>query len=81
MAGTQKGRGCRRGVSSHGFAALALFAELVGCDPSSYSTPIPTECAAAGTQCQLPNGPLGVCTQVPCPADADSLCYACASQH
>jgi hypothetical protein len=60
--------------------ALAL-AALVGCEPGSLSAPPAADCAEAGVQCQLPEGPLGVCERTTCGPGAEPPCFRCVSQH
>jgi hypothetical protein len=55
---------------------------LSACDLGSMSqAPVPSECAAIGAQCQLPDGPLGVCQESPCEPGANPPCFTCTSQH
>lgn len=61
--------------------ALCLGA-LAGCDVDSMTSPAaPAVCASIGAQCQLPDGPLGVCQQSPCAAGVAPPCFKCTSQH
>ena len=57
------------------FAALTL----VGC-PESVKTK-PRACTGAFEQCQLPEGPLGVCQETSCAEGKVAPCYRCVSQH
>ena len=41
----------------------------------------PAACRQIGQQCQRPEGPLGVCQETKCGADASPPCYVCTSQH
>ena len=53
-----------------------------GCDFSSFSTPpVSAACAQIGSQCQLPDGPLGVCEQTHCKSGQQPPCFSCTSQH
>jgi hypothetical protein len=62
-------------------AAIALVL-LAACDLGSMSQPsVPAECAKIGAQCQLPNGPLGVCQEAPCPPGSSPPCFKCTPQH
>lgn len=61
-------------------AALVLAASL-GCEPMSVTSPASAACSEAGVQCQLSEGPLGVCERVPCGVGAEPPCFACISQH
>lgn len=59
-----------------------LAALVTGCDFDAFvSEPAAATCAASGEQCQLPDGPLGVCEAAPCPPDAAPPCFACTPQH
>lgn len=63
------------------FAAVS-FALFPACDLGSMSQPsVSAECAEIGAQCQLPNGPLGVCQEAPCPPGSTPPCFKCTSQH
>jgi hypothetical protein len=56
-------------------AAVALACDLgVGEGPSGI-------CAAAGEQCALPDGPLGVCERTQCELGGEPPCFACTPQH
>ena len=59
------------------FAALALTA----CDISSPTSAPVAACSETGAQCQLPNGPLGVCERSPCEAGLEPPCHRCTPQH
>ena len=48
--------------------------------PRSKST-APRRCMAAYEQCELPEGPLGVCQEVACSAGQLAPCFNCVSQH
>lgn len=65
------------------FNAFATITALVlmACDPSSLSTVPPAACTASGAQCQLPEGPLGVCERSQCPPGDTSPCFKCTPQH
>ena len=61
-------------------AVLAL-ALLLGCRAGD-TKPVPSAtCTEAGTQCQLPEGPLGVCEQSHCRVGEAPPCYRCIPQH
>ncbi len=61
---------------------IALSASLLNaCDASVLTTAPSTVCTEAGAQCQLPNGPLGVCERSQCPDGTNAPCFACISQH
>ena len=47
-------------------AALFLSIASLGCEPMSVTSPASAVCSEAGVQCQLPEGPLGVCERAPC---------------
>jgi hypothetical protein len=59
--------------------AAALLA-LAACDSASISA-APAGCVEAATQCQLPDGPLGVCERATCAAGATPPCFQCVPQH
>ena len=42
---------------------------------------VPASCNAIGALCQLPDGPLGVCEQIPCAAGDTPPCFVCTPQH
>lgn len=48
--------------------------------PGQKSGP-PKPCRKAFEQCQLPDGPLGVCQEVSCAAGQIPPCFNCVSQH
>jgi hypothetical protein len=61
---------------------VLLFAiGLPGCQDSMMGTTHLAPCAAVGQQCDLGNGVLGVCFDVPCPAGQSPPCFTCAKQH
>lgn len=62
-------------------AFLALTALALGCDPASYSDGPIRPCTESGAQCQLPDGPLGVCERAVCEAGARAPCFTCTPQH
>jgi hypothetical protein len=62
-------------------AALLLSIASLGCEPMSVTSPASAVCSEAGVQCQLPEGPLGVCERAPCAPGASPPCFACISQH
>ena len=53
---------------------------LLGCDGFGSAGPSAT-CTEAGVQCQLPEGPLGVCERSPCPSGEAPPCFSCTPQH
>ncbi len=61
--------------------AVAVSLLCTACDSSSLSEPAPTISTSIGSQCQLPNGPLGVCQEVPCEPGVQRPCFKCTSQH
>ena len=65
------------------FNALAAIATLVllACDPGAFSTGPPASCTESGAQCQLPEGPLGVCERSQCLPGAAPPCFQCTPQH
>jgi hypothetical protein len=61
-------------------AALAC-GSAPGCDLSELAGPAPGPCGESGAQCQLPDGPLGVCERSTCGGDEAPPCFACTPQH
>jgi len=63
--------------------AIAVSALVVwlACDLSSHSGAAPGRCEEAGAQCQLPEGPLGVCERTTCATAATPPCFVCVPQH
>jgi hypothetical protein len=53
----------------------------VGCGESSTKPAALATCSEPGVQCQLPEGPLGVCEQSHCRPDEKPPCYRCIPQH
>ncbi len=63
-----------------GLLAAAL-PVLIACNPGSLSSDPPVRCAETGVQCQLPEGPLGVCERSPCAPGEIPPCFKCTPQH
>jgi hypothetical protein len=63
------------------FIGLAAFLLFSGCDLDSMSQQVSVSCSEIGSQCQLPDGPLGVCQQIDCEAGRQPPCFKCTSQH
>jgi hypothetical protein len=61
-------------------AAIAVVG-LLACDPGSLSTGPSVTCTESGAQCQLPEGPLGVCERSQCAPGATPPCFQCTPQH
>jgi len=62
---------------------LSLLALLVAGCPESSSGSAPSEpeaCEQIGQRCQLPEGPIGICSETTEPCD-EPPCLACMSQH
>ena len=59
--------------------AILLLGE--GCDLDSISSSAPTTCREAGSQCALPEGPLGVCERTTCAPGEPPPCFRCTPQH
>ena len=59
-------------------STLAL---LLGCDASFVEEGPADVCEEVGVQCVLPDGPLGVCEQIPCEAGEIGPCLVCTPQH
>ena len=53
---------------------------LPGCPESTQRGGTPSECTRLGDRCQLPSGPIGICSETTEPCDAPP-CIACMSQH
>lgn len=53
----------------------------LGCGPGSLSQSPSAVCTESGTQCRLPDGPLGVCERSACPVGSEGPCFACTPQH
>lgn len=60
--------------------AIALLG-VAACDPGSFSGAPPGVCTESGLQCQLPDGPLGVCERSPCSPGETPPCFECTPQH
>jgi hypothetical protein len=65
------------------FGVIAVIAAglTTACDGDFVATGPVAVCAEAGRQCQLADGPLGVCEQRPCQTDQRASCFVCTSQH
>ncbi|MGH7785673.1 MAG: hypothetical protein ACRERC_02345 [Candidatus Binatia bacterium] len=64
------------------WALLVVSLLCSACDGAGFSAaPVAAACASIGSQCQLPDGPLGVCQEAPCGAGAARPCFKCTSQH
>ena len=64
--------------------AMALVLSVVGglaCDAEFTQTPPSEICVEVAVQCQLPEGPLGVCEQTSCSVGMNAPCFKCTSQH
>jgi hypothetical protein len=59
---------------------LLALATVGGCPDVKSSGPA-AKCVKIGDQCQLPAGPLGVCSAVDCKPDEAPPCMVCMSQH
>ena len=59
------------------FAALALTA----CDTNFEVPAAATVCTQSGVQCQMPEGPLGVCERTHCSDGTQMPCFQCTPQH
>jgi hypothetical protein len=61
--------------------AMAL-STLTSCEFESFVSESPrSTCEEVGAQCQLPNGPLGVCELTSCALGVSPPCFKCTSQH
>ena len=61
-------------------ASLALTG-VVSCEPGLLLTSPGPGCSESGMQCQLPEGPLGVCERAPCDPGETPPCFQCTPQH
>lgn len=59
----------------------SLLIGLLGCDLSGLGDAPPGACSESGAQCQLSDGPLGVCERTTCAAGQTPPCFACTPQH
>jgi hypothetical protein len=63
-------------------APLAVALLLSGCPTGWSSAPTPGgACVERYAKCRLPDGPLGVCSDVPCEEGQTEPCLRCVSQH
>jgi hypothetical protein len=60
---------------------LLAFCLLAACPGAEVATPKPKICQSVGQQCQMPEGPLGVCNVSTCEAGQRQPCLKCISQH
>lgn len=60
---------------------VAALPVLSGCDLDSISASPPAACSETGAQCQLGDGPLGVCERAPCAGGEAPPCFQCTPQH
>ena len=60
---------------------LIVVLVAIGCDSGVFLEAPSAECAEAGVQCVLPDGPLGVCERWRCDGDETSPCFRCTPQH
>jgi len=68
-----------RHVAVAWIAALGL--SLVACDLDPTAAAPTARCSETGAQCQLPDGPLGVCERSECGAGETPPCFQCTPQH
>lgn len=61
-------------------AVMILAIVLAGCDASPSAPREPAECRRIGDRCELPGGPIGICSESTAPCD-EPPCLACMSQH
>jgi hypothetical protein len=63
--------------------AIAVIAVIgfVACDSSLVAPAPDVFCTESGRQCQLPDGPLGVCERSACASGDTPPCFQCVSQH
>lgn len=55
--------------------------ESLSFEPASDSGSPGARCVESGAQCQLPDGPLGVCERAACAPGAAPPCFQCTPQH
>jgi hypothetical protein len=71
--------------SAYRWAVGLMVPLLVACPRnerhSSESSEQQLPCLAAYAQCKMPDGPLGVCNEVPCSENQRPPCLRCISQH
>lgn len=68
-------------MSARAFSMLIVIA-LTGCAERGAPAPPrePVVCERLGDRCQLPDGPIGICSETTEPCEAPP-CLACMSQH
>jgi hypothetical protein len=75
----------RRGFPSRALLLfwVSSFVFLVaGCPTSATESPVPgAACVERYAKCRMPDGPLGVCNDAPCPEGETPPCFRCISQH
>jgi hypothetical protein len=79
--GVLVGREMATSIRRAAVVLLVLGALCSACDSGSFSGPVAATCTEIGSRCQLPDGPLGVCQEIPCAGDAKRPCFKCTSQH
>jgi hypothetical protein len=62
-------------------AGLAAALGFADCGPGAVSAPPSARCTEPGAQCQLVDGPLGVCERADCAPGATPPCFRCVPQH
>jgi len=78
-----------RTMKSFPSARAWLFLSLVvtsllgaGCPTGGTDSSVPgTVCVERYAKCRMPDGPLGVCNDAPCPEGETPPCFRCVSQH
>jgi hypothetical protein len=60
---------------------LAASLGLADCGPGALSGAPSARCTEPGAQCQLAEGPLGVCERADCAPGATPPCFRCVAQH
>ena len=80
MARTMKSLPSRHACA---FWSLVVFSVLVaGCPTGESHAPVPgAACVERYAKCRMPDGPLGVCNDAPCPEGETPPCFRCVSQH
>jgi hypothetical protein len=67
--------------SAYRWAIGLLVPLLAACPGKDGRSTEPAPCREAYAQCKLPDGPLGVCNEVPCAENQRPPCLRCISQH
>jgi len=63
------------------FVLISVLVAVTACEPASLSPGPGRVCTESGAQCQLQDGPLGVCERASCGAGETGPCFQCTPQH